>query len=74
MNHIDNYVELIRDELGFALCGDALDRHFDELEGWDSMYLLALVTAVEALTGARVSVADVLRARSLREVYDVVAA
>jgi acyl carrier protein len=74
MNDIAAYADLIRDELGITLSPDELDHHLDELESWDSLYLLRLVTAIEAATGERVSIANVLRATSLREVFEAVSA
>jgi acyl carrier protein len=72
MNDIAAYAELIRDELGISVSPDELDQHLDELESWDSLYLLRLVTAIEGATGERVSIPDVLRATSLREVFEAV--
>jgi hypothetical protein len=66
-----SFLELIRDELGLPLAADALDQPLLELEAWDSVYLLRLVTALESATGARISVPALMRAGTLRELYAV---
>ncbi|EFC81294.1 acyl carrier protein [Parafrankia sp. EUN1f] len=63
------FAVLVRDELGLPVAEEELGSAFDELPGWDSVYLLRLLTVIERETGARVSLPDVLEARSLAEVY-----
>lgn len=74
MDDLADFLTLLRDELGLPLDLKALDTGFDDLDEWDSVYLLKLLAVMEAANHRRVSVADVLRARSLREVFEAVSA
>ncbi|MEW2620561.1 acyl carrier protein [Streptomyces sp. NPDC048106] len=67
----DDYVRLVTEELGMPLAPEQVDADFDELPDWDSLYLLKLVTSLEAAIGRRVPVGKVLEARSLREIYEL---
>lgn len=69
MKTIDDFVVLVRDELGLAVTADTVGLAFDQLDGWDSVHLLALLTALERATGNRISLPDVLEARSLEHIY-----
>jgi acyl carrier protein len=71
---LDDFVSLVRDEIGLEIEPEQVAVDFDELPDWDSLYLLKLVTALEQATGSRVPVGKVLQARSLREIYDIVVA
>jgi acyl carrier protein len=71
---IDALLGLVRDDLGLPVSGDQVDRDLAELPGWDSMHLLWLVTVLERETGHAISVIDLLEARSLAELHDVVVA
>lgn len=74
MNTLDDFVELVRDELGLAVTTETVGQTFDQLEGWDSVQLLALLTALERETGRRISLPDVLEAPSLEHVYTLAVA
>ncbi|MFI6024470.1 acyl carrier protein [Amycolatopsis magusensis] len=74
MNTVDDLVTLVRDELGLPVTTSDAGRSLDELPGWDSVYLLWLLTAVEKKTGRPVSLPDLLEAGSLSDVYSLVAA
>ncbi|GAA1462546.1 phosphopantetheine-binding protein [Nocardiopsis exhalans] len=67
----DDFLTLIRDDLGLNVTGDDLDRSFDEIPGWDSVLLLTLLTSLEGSTGRPVSLPDVLEAPHLRRVYEL---
>ena len=71
---LDEFVLLARDELGLPIGPDDAARPFDDLAGWDSVYLLSLVTLVERRTGREVSLPAVLEARSLAQVHAVATA
>lgn len=73
MNDLDDFIALVRDELGLAVGADDGERGLDEIPGWDSVHLLWLLSIVEQRTGRSVSLPDVLEARSLRSIYSVVA-
>jgi acyl carrier protein len=66
---IDDFVSLIRDELGLEVTAADIDKGFDELPGWDSVYLLWLLTALERETCRQVSMPDVLEAGNLAQLY-----
>ncbi|AZK92699.1 MULTISPECIES: acyl carrier protein [Streptomyces] len=72
MNSIDDFIRILRDELGLAVDTDDLRRSLDDVNGWDSVHLLALVTVLERITGTRVSLPDALEATSLEHLYTVV--
>jgi acyl carrier protein len=72
MNSIDEFVAVVRDELGLAVTVADAERSFDEIPDWDSVHLLWLLTVVERRTGRSVSLPDVLEARNLEDVYAAV--
>lgn len=69
MNSIDDLVTLVRDELGLPLTAADADRKLSDLEGWDSVHLLWLLTALERSTGRRISMPDVLEAGTLADIH-----
>ena len=73
MNTIDDFVALVREEIGLPLELADLDRHFDELPGWDSVHLLQLLTVLEKKTGRRISLPAVLESSSLENIYALAA-
>jgi acyl carrier protein len=50
---------------------DDADRALDEIPGWDSVHLLWLMTTLEARTGRRISMPEMLEAATLAELYEV---
>ena len=66
---IDDFVALIGAELGLSVTEEDLGRGLDEISGWDSILLLALLTALERDTGRAVPLAEVLEAPSLGRIY-----
>ncbi|MGW4897287.1 phosphopantetheine-binding protein [Kitasatospora sp. NPDC004240] len=77
MSDTDGLTELITvaaDELGLPIGPEDADLDFDELPGWDSLHLLILLTALERITGRRLSLPDLLEARSLAEIHRVATA
>ncbi|MEN3362551.1 MAG: hypothetical protein V7637_6533 [Mycobacteriales bacterium] len=73
MDSIDDFVTLVREEIGLPVDPADLDRHFDEIPGWDSVHLLRLLTALEKKTGRRISLPAVLEASSLESIYTLAA-
>jgi acyl carrier protein len=69
MNSIDDFVELVRNELGLPVTAETVGVEFDHLGGWDSMHLLTLLTVLERRTQRRISLPDLLQASSLEQVY-----
>jgi acyl carrier protein len=68
------FIQLVRDELALPLAETDLENDFDKVVAWDSLHLLRLVAAVEKETGKRVPVGKLLAERSLRGIYDLLAA
>ncbi|WP_448316711.1 HAD-IIIC family phosphatase [Streptomyces sp. CO7] len=66
---VEDYVELLRDELALPVTADDIGRPLDEVTAWDSVHLLTLCTLLERETGRPLSLADVLEAPSLEAVY-----
>ncbi|KJY42845.1 hypothetical protein VR41_06075 [Streptomyces sp. NRRL B-1568] len=66
---LEDFLALLRDELGLAAGVEDAGRDLRDLPDWDSLYLLRLVALLEEETGRRVPVRKVLEARSLREIH-----
>ncbi|EMF55904.1 MULTISPECIES: acyl carrier protein [Streptomyces] len=73
MDTIDDFVRLVRDELGMPLEEYQVSADLDQLPEWDSLYLLKLVTALEQAAGRSLPVGRLLEARSLGEIYQLAA-
>ncbi|MGW1671259.1 acyl carrier protein [Streptomyces sp. NPDC002324] len=73
MHTIDDFVRLVRDELGMPLEEYQVSADLDQLPEWDSLYLLKLVTALEQAAGRSLPVGRLLEARSLGEIYQLAA-
>ncbi|WP_030912403.1 acyl carrier protein [Streptomyces sp. NRRL F-5126] len=73
MISIDEFVSIVRDELGLPLTAEDVDLSFDELPGWDSVQMLWLLTILERRTGKSLSLPDMLEAPSLAALYKIVA-
>lgn len=69
MTTIDEFVAIVRDELGLAVTGDDVRRPLDEVGGWDSVHLLTLATLLEQRTGRPLALPDVLEATTLERIY-----
>lgn len=69
MKSIDDFLELVRDQIGLPVTAEDAARGLDEIPGWDSVHLLWLLTALEQRTGHAVSMPDVLEASSLEQIY-----
>jgi len=74
MKTLDEFVGLVRTELGLPLTDGDARRTFDELPGWDSVYLLTVLTLLERRTGKQVSLPAMLEAGSLEQIYTLAAA
>jgi acyl carrier protein len=71
VNTFDDFLLLVRDELGLPVESGHGDVRLDEVPGWDSVHLLSLLTALERELGQTVSLPDVLTATSFRDIYKV---
>lgn len=73
MKSLDDFIELVHDELGLPVTSENVSAGFDELPGWDSVHLLTLLVIVERETGRLLSLPQVLKAPSLASVYELAA-
>jgi len=69
VNTVDEFLALLRDDLGLPVTATHLDRPFDEVEGWDSVQLLTVLSLLEQRLGRSVPFAEALTATSLGDVY-----
>jgi acyl carrier protein len=69
VNTIDDFVALLRDEIGIPVTAHDTSLRLDEVAGWDSVHLLSLLTLLERRTGHSVPFADVLEAETLKDIY-----
>jgi acyl carrier protein len=69
VNTIDDFLELVCDEVGLPVGTEHLESTFDEVPGWDSLHLLTLMMALERRTGRAIPMPDLLEAPSLGHIY-----
>jgi acyl carrier protein len=69
VNTIEDFISLLRDDMGLPVTEQDASLSLDQVAGWDSVYLLSLLTQLEWRTGRSLSLADVLDAQSLRDIY-----
>jgi acyl carrier protein len=74
VNSIEDFVILVRDQLGLPVTAASVDEQLDRIPGWDSLQLLWLASALERSTGRPVSLPDLLEADSLGEIYQMAVA
>lgn len=67
--NLDDFVSLLRDELGMRVTVADVDKPLDELPDWDSVHLLWLLTALEQRTGQQLSLPAALETTSLEQLY-----
>jgi acyl carrier protein len=72
VNSIDDFVTLVRDELGLPVTRDNVGASLDDLPGWDSVHLLSLVALLERETNRMLPMFDLFEASSLEHVYRLV--
>ena len=71
MDTLDDFIALVRDEIGLEVTVGDAGRGLEEIPDWDSVHLLQLLTALERETGRRISMPDVLEATSLAHIYSL---
>ena len=74
MNTIDDFLAILRDELGLQVSTQHAGLNLDQVTDWDSVYLLSLLTILERRTGRSLQLADMLEAVTLEEMYAVAVA
>lgn len=70
---VEDFITLVRVECGLRVEQGDLNTRFDDLTGWDSVYLLKLLAVLEAVTGARLSAGRLFEALDLADVHRLVA-
>ncbi|GAA2637398.1 phosphopantetheine-binding protein [Streptomyces axinellae] len=73
MTTFEDFMALVRTEVGLPLTDEDAHLPFDQLPEWDSLLLVTLLSALERATGRRVSLPDVLQAACLHDIYALVA-
>lgn len=71
MTTIDEFLTLVRDEIGLEVGPEHTNVPLDQVPGWDSMHLLTLLTVLERRTGRPISLPQVLEAGSLHRIHEV---
>lgn len=66
------FVTLVQAECGLPLGAGDLRTRFEDLSGWDSVYLLKVLSALERQRGITLPIARLLEARSLVELHHAV--
>ncbi|MER5757258.1 phosphopantetheine-binding protein [Streptomyces sp. NPDC002088] len=74
MNSLDDFAELISDQIGIPVTSEDLRRSVDQVPGWDSLHVMWLLTLLERETGRRLSLPQVIEAPTLAHVYDLAVA
>lgn len=69
MNSLDDFVALVRDELGLPVTAENVGHGWDELPDWDSVHLISLLSALERETHRPISLPAMMEAASLQEIY-----
>lgn len=70
---LDDFVTLLREEIGLRVGVADTGRDLEGLAGWDSVHLITFLSAVERATGRQVSLAAALRARTIEQLYTATA-
>jgi acyl carrier protein len=74
MTSIDDFLALLRDEIGLTVTPENFGSTLDEVPGWDSVHLLQLLIVLERETGRQISLPQMLEAQSLRHIFDLTVA
>jgi acyl carrier protein len=74
VNTLDDFIDLVGEQIGLPVTAADADRPLDEISGWDSLHLITLVSLMERRTGRAVSLPAVLAAGNLTEIYELTAA
>lgn len=68
----DDFLDLLRDELGLPVGPADLDRSLDEVPGWDSVHLIWLLSVLDRRIGHSIALPEAMTAGSLNGLYQVV--
>jgi acyl carrier protein len=70
----DQFLSVLRDDLGLPVTEGDLNASLDNVAGWDSLQLLSLLILLERRLGWSVPFAEALTASTLDEIRGLVAA
>ncbi|NEA54857.1 acyl carrier protein [Streptomyces sp. SID13666] len=73
IDELGGFLRLLRTELGLQLSDRDAYTDLADVEGWDSLHLLRLVSLLEDETGRRIPVRQVLEARTFQQIHSLVA-
>jgi acyl carrier protein len=74
IDDLSGFLRLLRTELGLELSDRDAYTDLADVDGWDSLHLLRLVSLLEDETGRRVPVRAVLEARTFQQIHALVTA
>jgi hypothetical protein len=74
VNSLDDFVALVRDELGLPVTAENVGSGWDELPEWDSVHLISLLSALERATRRPISLPAMMEAESLHDIYTLAVA
>jgi acyl carrier protein len=74
VNTIDDFLAILRDDLGLPVTARDVPLTLDQVSGWDSLHLLSLLTLLERRTGRSLPLSSALEATSLEEIYTLAVA
>lgn len=74
MNSVQEFAELVSDELGVPVTAEDIGTNLDELPGWDSVNMLRLIVVMERVTGRSFSLPSFLEAQTLERIYTLAVA
>lgn len=69
MNTVDDFLALLRDELGLPVTAHDLNLDLHDVAGWDSVQLLLLLTLMERRYQRSLPLAEAIEARTLAAIY-----
>lgn len=71
MNNTSDFLTFINAVMAIDVTEDELDLPLVELDSWDSINAVRLMTRLEKTLGVRLSMVDYLQATTLRQLYEL---
>ncbi|MCO1582767.1 phosphopantetheine-binding protein [Crossiella sp. SN42] len=66
---LDEFITLLREEIGLPVTAEDAGRELTEIAGWDSVHLIAFLSALERATGRQVSLVAALQASTVEQLH-----
>jgi acyl carrier protein len=73
MNSLEDFITILRDDLGLDITVEDAGKDLDQIADWDSVHLIELLSLLERETGHPVALPGLLGASSLTEMYELAA-